>query len=213
MKRYDIEARRKELGLTLEQVGNAVGVSKSTVKKWETGFINNMKRDKIALLAKVLQVSPLNFIDTSKSLIPEMEAAGIGEPYNPIIREIPILGRISAGLPLYAEEHIEGYTYTDRNGGAEYFALRVNGDSMNAAKINDGDLLIVRKQECVENGEIAVVMVNKENATVKRFKRDKNIVQLIPQSFNPEHDIQIYDLKKDEIRVIGKVVECKTLFS
>ena len=63
MKKFDIEQRRKELGLTLEQVGKAVGVSKSTVKKWETGYINNMKRDKIALLAKVLQVSPLEFID------------------------------------------------------------------------------------------------------------------------------------------------------
>lgn len=57
-----IESRRKELGLTLEQVGNAVGVGKSTVKKWESGFIENMKRDKIALLADVLQLSPVVLI-------------------------------------------------------------------------------------------------------------------------------------------------------
>ena len=57
---------------------------------------------------------------------------------------IPILGRISAGLPLYAEEHIEGYTLTDLNGGAEYFGLRVSGDSMNALRINEGDIIIVR---------------------------------------------------------------------
>ena len=133
-------------------------------------------------------------------------------PYNPPVHEIPILGYISAGLPLYADEHIEGYTYTDRNGGAEYFALRVKGDSMNASRINDGDILIVRRQPIVENGEIAVVRVNEDNATVKRFKREGDIVQLIPQSYNPEHQIQIYDLKKDKIDVVGKVIECKVEF-
>ena len=61
----NIEHRRKELGLTLEQVGKHVGVSKSTVKKWETGYIENMKRDKIALLAEVLKVSPLDIMGIS----------------------------------------------------------------------------------------------------------------------------------------------------
>ena len=59
--------RRKELGLTLEEVGNAVGVGKSTVKKWETGLISNMRRDKIALLAKVLQIDPTNLIGDNTS--------------------------------------------------------------------------------------------------------------------------------------------------
>ena len=54
--------RRKELGLTLEEVGNAVGVSKSTVKKWENGFISNMRRDKIEKLAKVLEISPVRIL-------------------------------------------------------------------------------------------------------------------------------------------------------
>ncbi len=132
--------------------------------------------------------------------------------YNPKIHKIPILGTIAAGLPIYAEQHIEDYTYTDRNHGAEYFALRVKGDSMNAASISEGSLLIVRRQENVENGEIAVVMVNDENATVKRFKKDGNIIQLIPQSYNPNHQIQIYNIAQDNIRIIGKVVECKTEF-
>ena len=133
-------------------------------------------------------------------------------PYNPTIHKIPVLGYISAGLPLYAEEHITDYTYTERNGGAEYFALKVKGDSMSAAQINDGNTIIVRKQNIVEDGEIAVIRVNDEDATVKRFKRVGDIVQLIPQSFNPEHEIQIYDLKNTDIQIIGKVVECKIEF-
>lgn len=122
---------------------------------------------------------------------------------------IPILGRISAGLPLYAEQHIEGYTLTDLNGGAEYFALRVSGDSMNAARIQDGDILIVRRQEEVENGEVAVVMVGDEDATVKRFYATGSTVTLMPQSTNPTHQPQIYDTATTPIRVIGKVVEVK----
>lgn len=120
---------------------------------------------------------------------------------------IPILGRISAGLPLYAEQHIEGYTLTDLNGGAEYFALRVSGDSMNAARIQDGDILIVRRQDEVENGEVAVVMVGDDDATVKRFYSTGSTVTLMPQSTNPDHQPQIYDTTKTSIRVIGRVVK------
>lgn len=120
---------------------------------------------------------------------------------------IPILGRISAGMPLYAEQHIEGYTLTDLNGGAEYFALRVSGDSMNAARIQDGDVLIVRRQDEVENGQVAVVMVGDEDATVKRFYATGSTVTLMPQSTNPEHQPQIYDTSKTKIRVIGRVVK------
>lgn len=120
---------------------------------------------------------------------------------------IPILGRISAGLPLYAEQHIEGYTVTDLNSGAEYFALIVHGDSMNALGINDGYRLIVRRQDEVENGEVAVVMVGDEDATVKRFYATGDTITLMPQSTNPEHQPQIYDATKTKIRVIGKVVK------
>lgn len=201
-----IHDRRIDLGLTLEEVGKRVGVGKSTVQKWENGFISNMKRDKIALLSKALNINPISFI--TGDLITDNNL----QMYNPVVHKIPVLGFISAGLPLYAEEHIEGYTYTEYNGGSEYFALRVKGDSMSAAHINDGNLIVVRKQECVENGEIAVVMVNNDNATVKRFRQDGDVVQLIPQSFNPEHNIQFYNLKDTNIRIIGKVIECKIEF-
>lgn len=120
---------------------------------------------------------------------------------------IPVLGRISAGLPLYAEEHIEKYIYTELNGGNEYFGLRVVGDSMTAARIYDGDIIIVRQQETVEDGEIAVVMVNSDDATVKRFHRSGRTVTLSPQSYNPAHQPQIYDLRETSIRIIGKVVQ------
>lgn len=201
-----IKARREELGMSQEELATKLGYkSRSTINKIEMGK-NDITQSKIKAFAEALQTTPgyLMGYDTVSS-------DGV-EPYNPKMHKIPVLGYIAAGLPLYADEHIDDYTYTERNGGAEYFALRIKGDSMTAANIPDKSLVIVRRQETVESGEIAAVRVNNENATVKRFKQDKNIVQLIPQSYNPEHQIQIYDLKKDKIEIIGKVVECKVEF-
>ena len=152
-----------------------------------------------------------NYFGVSKADLVEEQLPSNAISYAPTQR-IPILGRISAGLPLYAEEQIEGYTYTDLNHGGEYFALRVHGDSMNAIRIYDGDLLIIRKQDVVEDGEIAVVMVNDEEATVKCWHRRENIVMLEPKSTNPTHQMQIYDAKETPIRVIGKVVQNQIMY-
>ena len=203
-----IRNRRLELNLTLEEIGNAVGVSKSTVQKWENGFISNMKRDKISALAKVLNINPVTLI-TGEYPVSLPEGA---VPYNPVMHRIPILGDIAAGLPIFSEENYEGYTYTELNHGGKYFALKVKGDSMTAANIPDGSLVTVRVQPTVKNGEIAAVRVNHDTFTIKRFKQEKNIVMLMPQSYNPEHQTQIYDLKQDDVEIVGKVVECKVGF-
>lgn len=196
---------RISFGLTQEELADAVGTKKQTIHKYETGIISNIPASKIKALADKLETTP-------SYLMGWKETTDIGTPYNPVVHKIPVLGCISAGLPLFADEHIESYTYTERNGGAEYFALRVKGDSMSAAQINDKNLVIVRKQDAVDNGEIAVVRVNKSEATIKRFRQDGKNIQLIPQSFNPVHEVQFYDLDKDDIEIIGKVVECKVEF-
>lgn len=176
------------------------------ISKWETGF-QTPETHTISRIAELFDVS-IDYLNGST----EKESPTDVIPYNPTVHKIPVLGYISAGLPLYADEHIIDYTYTDLNGGAEYFALKVKGDSMSAAQINDGNTVIVRVQPTVENGEIAVVRVNGDEATVKRFKQDGNIVQLIPQSYNPEHSVQIYNLKETPVEIVGKVVECKIEF-
>lgn len=211
-----IKLRRKELGMSADDVAAKIGKDRATVYRYECCKIENMPVGVLEPLASALDTTPADLMGWENAPCPKAAphppSQNIGTPYNPIIHKIPILGRIAAGLPLYSEEHIEGYTYTEHNGGAEYFALKVKGDSMNAAHINDGSMIIVRRQPEVENGQIAVVRVDKDDATVKRFRQDENIVQLIPQSYNPEHQIQIYDLKTTDIEVIGKVVECKMEF-
>lgn len=204
----NIKNARIAAGLTQSELANRIGMKQQTIQKYENGIIANIPSDKIEKIAKVLNCSPAYLMGWEENKI--IEKIG-GMPYNPT-KKIPILGTISAGLPLYAEEHIEGYTYTDLNGGNEYFALIVHGDSMNAVKIDDGDVLIVRRQNAIENGEIAVVLVGDENATVKRFYQDGNVVTLMPQSTNPKHKPQIYQTNKIKIQILGKVVRNQITF-
>ena len=192
-----MKARRKELDISAESVAEALGVSAATVYRYEKGDIEKLPTDILLPLSKVLRTTPAYLMGWADAI-----------PYTPATR-IPILGRIAAGYPLYAEEHIEGYTYIDTPEDGEYFGLVVSGDSMDAARIQDGDLLIVRRQSCVDNGDIAVVLVNGCDATVKRFYKHDNMVTLVPQSSNPRHVPQMYDLDKTELQIQGKVVEVK----
>lgn len=197
-------------GKTQSDVCRLTGIGKSAISQYLKGsFVP--KQQRVYAIAKALKVSESWLMGYDVLAEPKKEPKNQPTPelipvdYKPVHR-IPVLGRISAGLPLYAEEHIEDYIYTDLNGGNEYFGLRVVGDSMNAARICEGDIIIVRQQEQVEDGEIAVVMAGDEDATVKRFHREGRNVFLSPQSFNPANKVQVYDLKETNIRIIGKVV-------
>lgn len=121
----------------------------------------------------------------------------------------PVYGRISAGQPNWAEESLEGYLPINcdmmriRN-SEECFFLRVSGESMNKV-IKNGGYALIRKQEEVENGEIAVVLVNGFDATLKKFTKKNNMVILEPMSDDPSYEIQIYD-KTTPIQIIGKYI-------
>lgn len=193
-----MRVRRQELGLTLEDVGNYVGVGKSTVRKWEHGDIENMKRDKIALLSKILKLSPLTFITG------EVE---YGTPDNiiplPKMKKIPLLGTIACGEPILAAENIEALINADENLNAD-FALRCKGDSMINARIFDGDIVYIREQPDVEDGEIAAVLIGEE-ATLKRVYKYPSKVVLRPE--NPLYDDMIYSKEEmNEVRILGKAV-------
>lgn len=178
-------------------VCNALGFKAPTFSDWVNAK-TYPRIDKIEAMS--------NYFGVSKADLVEDQLPSDAISYAPTQR-IPILGRISAGLPLYADEQIEGYTYTDLNHGGEYFALRVHGDSMDALGIKEGYLVIVRRQDYVDNGTICVVLVGDNEATMKRFYQDGDTVTLMPQSTNPNHMPQIYNLKHTPIHIIGKVVK------
>ncbi|PCF84638.1 LexA family protein [Staphylococcus intermedius] len=200
----DIKSRRKELNLTLEQVGDLVGVGKSTVRKWETGDIENMKRDKIVKLAKALKVSPSYIMGIDEEQ-PQLETLPV--------KKIPVLSKISAGMPIYTEENLIDYIYfatKNLNHNKEEFGLCVSGDSMDKL-FQDGDIVVVEKDAIVENGQLGVVMINGYNATVKRIRYNNDQIVLIPESNNPQHYPQVYG-KNDEVKIVGRVVASQRLF-
>lgn len=199
-----IKAAREAAELTQEELGKQCGTTKQSIYKYENGIVTNIPLDRIERIAGVTGVSAAYLMGWDD------QAAPLPSNVSPLdtshLKRIPVLGRIAAGTPIYAEENIEGYTYTDLNGGAEYFGLRVRGDSMNAARIYDGDIVIIRRQDTVENGQIAAVLINNEDATLKRFSQQGSIVTLMPQSTNPANQPFVYDLKDTSVKILGLVV-------
>ena len=122
-------------------------------------------------------------------------------------REVPILGRIAAGLPLMAEENREGMLPLApewlAGSGADVFSLRVHGESMINAHIVDGDLVVVRRQDHAQSGDIVVALVDGE-ATIKRLARDGQRVILKPE--HPTMAPIVIEPGQKEVRILGKVV-------
>jgi repressor LexA len=204
-----INKRRTELGLTLEEVGNAVGVSKSTVKKWEDGFISNMRRDKIASLAKVLKLNPVSLINGEEINPSESNYESLYEKYDNIhpihLKKFPMLGKIACGEPIYADEDRESFVMADMDIKAD-FCLTAKGDSMINARIYDGDVVFIKEMPMVDNGEIAAVIIEDE-ATLKRvyYYPEDSTLQLIAE--NPRYKPLIYQNEElNRIRVLGKAV-------
>lgn len=204
-----INQRRLFLGLTLEDVGNAVGVSKSTVKKWEDGYISNMKRDKISKLAKVLKISPVVLItgeleENSKDNSAESLTV---LPSNKIFMR-PLYNSVAAGFGAPAENTIVSYIPTFINNSLEkdkYIWVNVEGDSMSPL-IDDGSKILIRMQESVDSGQIAVVLIDNEEAVVKKVEYGNDYVTLI--SVNPYYPPRKFEGREVlRVRVVGVVKE------
>lgn len=201
--------RRTELGITQKEVADFVGVSEATVSRWESGHIDNMRRDRIAALSKILRLSPLAIMgidDTDLSTrIPNMV------PIDACTFRVPIVGHVAAGRPIVADEEIIGYEYIDNKyskDGHEYFGLRIVGKSMEPT-IMDGDIVIVRRQNYVENGEIAIVLIDGEEATAKEVKESADGITLIGHNagvYTP-HFYSAQEVKNLPVQIIGRVVQ------
>lgn len=197
----DLRIERDELQ---EDIGKIIGVSGRAIGNYETGK-RKMSPDIILKLSEHFGVSTdylLGKCDSRNGT--ESNTFPIAD--SPI--SVPVLGKISAGLPLLATENIEGYEFAPSSyikEGFDYFYLRVNGDSMNL-KFSDGDIVLVQKQDDLENDEIGVVLVDGMDATVKKYKYENSLVILSPMSTNPEHVVQIYNPKDISIKIVGKVV-------
>ena len=199
-----IKSLRELHGLTLEQVGNAVGVGKSTVRKWETGQIANMRRDKIASLAKVLRTTPGYLMGWEPCPSESATQPTIPDGFQPLpdMVQVPLVGRIACGEPITAEENIEDIVSVPSVWHAD-FTLHCEGESM-MPRIHDGDLVAIRKQPAVENGEVAAVRIDGE-ATLKHVYLYPTYIELRPENPAFESIIRIGE-DMNTVKIEGKAV-------
>ena len=193
--------------ITLEDAGKKVDVHKSTVLRWENGETEKIKIPVVEILANYYNVSPVWLMGYDVPM-ERQELESNVFPIDDMPKKVPVIGRISAGLPMLATENIDGYEFAPSSQlkeGYTYFYLKVQGDSMNL-KFNEGDIVLVQKQDDLENNEIGVILVNGDDATVKKYRKENGLVILEPMSTNPENIVQIYNPKDIQIRIIGKVI-------
>ena len=186
-----IQYYRKKHGWSLESIGDYVGVSKSTIKRWEDGESKHIPE------AKLSRLSELFGIDVSACIHGTIK---------------PILGYVKAGYDRYAEENLLGYEEVSRHDAAlgDYY-LKVQGDSMNGSRIYDGDLVYVKSCQDVSHGEIAVVLIDNDEVTIKKVLKKKDTIILIAS--NPDYEPRIFTKEElNRITIIGKVLHVKLYF-
>lgn len=202
-----LKQRRLELGLTLEQVGDYVGVGKSTVRKWETGLIKDMKRSQIAKYAEILKISPAVILGISDDIEPVPSPRSI---------VIPLYTLICCGNGGFVDDNIIDYITLPSDllvPGKDYFAQRASGDSMINADIHDGDILVFEKTGHIENGQIGCFCIDDNEAMCKRYrvKTDEHghvtEIVLIPANDDiVKYPPIVIDAQMERFRCIGRLV-------
>lgn len=174
-----IRALRIKKGLSQEELGKMIGVQRAAINKYEKGLVVNFKRATIAKLATVLDVTPTELMGWEE---PDLTPTAENLTPLPPMKKIPLVGQIACGVPILDEENISEYIDLPTHIHADY-ALTCKGNSMVGAGIQDGDVVYIRKQNTVENGQIAAVITNDNcEATLKRFYRTGDTVTLAAEN-------------------------------
>lgn len=194
---------RQSKKISQQKLADKIGVSRSTIAMWETGG-SQPDNDNLKILADYFQVSTDYLLGNSPKETAEKKK-GI---------KIPVLGRVQAGIPVDAIEEIIDYEEITEEMASQgdYFGLVIRGQSM-MPRMVEGDVIIVRKQSDVDSGDIAVVLVNGNDATVKKIRKTESGIELVP--LNPSFDIIYYTNEEIEnlpVSIIGKVVELRGKF-
>lgn len=212
-----IKQRREQLGMTQTELGNLLWLNKSTIQRYESGKISTIKLPVLHAMAKQLDVDPdwLALNTNSMGSFREKEEWYRGDALqqlsqfdniSPIhLKKFPMLGEIACGDPIWAEEDKEHYVMAGMDIQAD-FCLTAKGDSMINARINDGDIVFIKQQPMVENGEIAAVIIDNE-ATLKRwyYYPEDNKLMLVAE--NPKYPPLMYISEElDTVRCLGKAV-------
>ncbi|EJQ43990.1 hypothetical protein IEQ_04777 [Bacillus cereus BAG6X1-2] len=214
MERAEIVTRLiKESGYSKRAFAEKIGLPPTTLQSMLSRGIGKASIDNVIKVCKGLGITTddLERLTNEKNNLIKEEVSiyeTIRNDQSNIIH-IPIIGSVAAGMPILAEENIEGYLpvlSTFLNKRKKYFYLTVTGTSMNL-EFPDGSYVLVEETPFVENGQIAVVKINGYDATVKKISKSGDIITLIPLSNDPIHEPQTYDLSVQDVRIIGRVVQ------
>lgn len=208
-----IKERRLSLGYTLAFVADKLGVTEATMQRYESGEIKNIKHETIVELANIFNCYPSYLMGWEDDPVPKriLEYANLISMAKNIInlkdvsiKKYPLLGSIACGEPLYMSEEHSSYVASGTDINAD-FCLKAKGESMINARIHDGDIVFIRRQPEVENGEIAAVAIEDE-ATLKRFYRDGDgTITLVAE--NPAYPPRVFTKdNQDQIFILGKAV-------
>lgn len=195
--RYYLKLRNK----TQLDLAKAIGVSNTTINNYVKGY-NTPRMDKIDKICSFLNIERSNLLEDKKET---NSSSGI---------KIAVLGTVPAGVPIAAIEDILDYEEIPKSweNQGEFFGLKIKGDSMYPT-LENGDVVIVRKQSTADNGDTVIAMVNGDDATCKRYERFENGIMLIPN--NNAYTPTFYtneDIQSLPVTIIGKVVELRRKF-
>ena len=199
-----LKALRLRRGFTQEDVAKGTQLSKSVISMYETGS-RKPSFEVLEAIADFFNVDMNTLTDTKPvdAQPPNVALPNIPNIFPLKTKKVPLLGTIAAGTPIYAEENFDGYRESTEDVHAD-FCLKIKGDSMIGARINDGDIVFIRKQPDVENGEIAAVFIDGE-ATLKRVYKKNG--SLVLQAENPKYAPIVCSAKTcDECVIMGKAV-------
>lgn len=194
-----IKARRKEIAMSAERLAEKVGVSPATIYRYEKGDIEKVPVDVIKDIAKALNTTPAYLMGWETSPAAPTIPAGF-EPRPKTVKR-PLVGDIACGEPITAEQNVQEYVDVP-DGIVCDFCLRCHGDSMIDAGIRDNDVVYIKTQPQVEDGEIAAVRIGDE-ATLKRVYYDGSTITLVPA--NSAYRPKSYSGPElDDIQIEGK---------
>ncbi|WP_144504744.1 S24 family peptidase [Bacillus mycoides] len=205
--KYNLNFLRKSNKLTQNQLAKILEVNQSSISEWEKGVKEPATFGIVKTIADFFKVTVDDLFFTDLKL--EKTKVANEENHHPCKRDkIPVLGKIAAGIPIEAIKDYIDEIYLPYPTKSEVFSLRVPDDSMDKI-VPDGYYAVLKKQDYAESGQIVAILINGNEATLKKIYIFPNSIVLVPCSSNEMHKEQMYSTDKgDEIQILGKYLYC-----
>lgn len=200
-----LKSLREQHGLSQQEVADKLGIDRTTYVKYESGSSKPVR--------KLSELAALFGVTTDYLLGNDVDPNKLSNYLGPVVenKKIPIIGSVKCGPNGLAYEYLEGYVFVDDSLTGDVTAFVCKGDSMKDIGISDGDIAIVRRQCTIENGELAVVIINGEEGTLKRVRYHDNV--MILEAANPVYPPRIFsDKEMNVVKIFGKVIQVRKNF-